>query len=135
MNYGLNVLEVMEYQSLELFGRHDQIFLIPSRYLSNFQTLPFEYIGMPLGRKIGEEFEPSPEFISRFGHHFSKGLIQIAEIEVPQWIAGRDIRHPDSPLNPNGQYLLVTDPAGRNLGLGKLLPKRLRNMLPRQSIG
>jgi NOL1/NOP2/fmu family ribosome biogenesis protein len=30
---------------------------------------------------------------------------------------------------------LVTDPAGRNLGLGKLLPKRLRNMLPRQSIG
>lgn len=135
VNYDFNVLQVLELEKLELFSRHDQILLIPSRYLSDFQTLPFEYIGMPIGRKIGEDLEPSPEFISRFGHQFSKGIIQIAEAEIPQWIAGRDIRHPDSPLKPNGQYLLVTDPAGRNLGLGKLLPKRLRNMLPRQSIG
>ena len=134
-NYGFGLLEALEMQNLELFNRHDQIFLIPSRYIRDFQTLPFEYIGMPIGRKIGEDLEPSPEFISRFGHYFSKGIIQIAEADVQQWIAGRDIRHPDSPLKPNGQYLLVTDPAGRNLGLGKLLPKRLRNMLPRQSIG
>ena len=135
VNYGLYVSEVLEYQGLDLFGRHDQTFLIPSRYLSGFQTLPFEHIGMPLGRKIGEDFEPSAEFVSRFGHHFVQGIIQIAEADVPQWIAGRDIRHPDSSLKPDGQYLLVTDPAGRNLGLGKLHPKRLRNMLPRQSIG
>ena len=134
-NYGLDISEILSMEELELFSRHDQIFLIPSRYLSEFQTLPYEYIGMPVGRIIGEELEPSSEFISRFGHLFTHGMIQITEADVPQWIAGRDIRHPNSPLKANGQYLLVTDPAGRNLGLGKLLPKRLRNMLPRQSIG
>jgi 16S rRNA (cytosine1407-C5)-methyltransferase len=134
-NYGLNLREVMDVENLELFSRHDQIFLIPSRYLDDFQTLPFEYIGMPVGKQIGEDLEPSPEFVSRFGHHFTTGIIQIGETEVPQWIVGRDIRHPDTLLKQNGRYLLVTDPAGRNLGLGKLLPKRLRNMLPRQSIG
>ena len=129
--YRLNMPEVMDLENLELFSRHEQIFLIPSRYLSDFHTLPFEYIGMPVGKIISEELEPFPEFISRFGHYFSKGIIQITEAEIPQWIASRDIRHPNSPLKPNGQYLLVTDPAGRNLGLGKLLPKRLRNMLKR----
>jgi NOL1/NOP2/fmu family ribosome biogenesis protein len=127
--------EITEAEDLEVCDRHDQVFLIPSRYLQDFQTLPFEYIGLPIGRKIGEDIEPSPEFISRFGHRFSQGTIQITESDVPQWIAGRDIRHPNTSLKPNGQYLLVKDPDGRNLGLGKLLPKRLRNMLPRQAIG
>jgi NOL1/NOP2/fmu family ribosome biogenesis protein len=47
------------------------------------------------------------------------------------WISGRDIRHPQNEQAPKGQYLLVNDQDERNLGLGKLLPKRLRNMLPR----
>jgi 16S rRNA (cytosine1407-C5)-methyltransferase len=134
-NYGIELREITEAEDLEVCDRHDQVFLIPSRYLQDFQTLPFEYIGLPIGRKIGEDIEPSPEFISRFGHRFSQGTIQITESDVPQWIAGRDIRHPNTSLKPNGQYLLVKDPDGRNLGLGKLLPKRLRNMLSRQAIG
>lgn len=133
--YGLDLADIVKNQSLELFSRFDQIFLLPSRYLHEFQTLPFEYIGLPIGRKTGESLEPAPEFISRFGHLFTQGIIQINESDIPQWIAGRDIRHPDSSLKPVGQYLLVRDPSGRNLGLGKLLPKRLRNMLPRQAIG
>jgi len=130
-NYGLGMQEILSNDRLSLFKRYDQIFLIPKRYLSHFMTLPYAYIGMSVGRWLGNEFEPSHEFVSRFGHQFTWGKIQIEDKNVEQWIAGRDIRHPESDFEPAGQYLLVTDQSGRNLGMGKLLPKRLRNMLPR----
>lgn len=132
--YGFNLSEIMNDLSLELYQRYDQLFLLPSFYLHYFNSLPYEYIGMPLGFWIEEQLQPSHEFISRFGLRFTHGTIQINHHEVNQWIDGRDIRHPDTDLIPSGQYLLVKDREGRNLGMGKLLPKRLRNMLPRQLI-
>ena len=86
---------------------------------------------MPLGKWVHDRFEPSAEFISRFGHHFTRGWVTIDDDQLDQWIAGRDIRYPQIENTPQGQYVLVRDRLQRNLGLGKLLPKRLRNMLPR----
>ena len=133
-NYGFDIRNTLDSYDHELFNYHNNIFLIPLRYLEHFSTLPFAYLGMTLGRWMGDSFEPSHEFISRFGHEFSRGRIQIHQGAVAQWVAGRDIRYPTTNLPAKGQYLLVTDQDGRNLGMGKLLPKRLRNMLPRQSI-
>lgn len=133
-NYDLKLSGILSKYKLELFSRFDQLFLIPQAYIENFVSLPYAYIGMPLGKWNDKDFEPSHPFISRFGSFFKSGKIKISEEYVDQWIAGRDIRHPDTALLPHGQYLLVTDPLGRNLGLGRLLPKRLRNLLPRQSI-
>jgi len=130
-NYGLNLKDILTEFNLSLYDRFQQLFLIPNRYLNQFSGLPYEYIGMQLGRWEGEELEPSHEFISRFGGRFTRGKICIPEKKTDQWITGRDIRGTQTDLTPEGQYLLVTDPMGRNLGLGKLLPKRLRNMLPR----
>ncbi len=133
-NYGISIEEVVSRFSLDLYQRYDQLFLIPTRYLSQFITLPYESIGLPLGRWLEDRFAPSHEFISRFGHQFTRGKIQINDQKVTSWIAGRDIRHPETNLVPAGQYLLITDNTDRNLGMGKLLPKRLRNMLPRGSV-
>jgi 16S rRNA (cytosine1407-C5)-methyltransferase len=130
-NYGLDINVILSDFNFCLYERHDLIFLIPQRYMDYFRQLPYEWIGMPIGQLTADDFQPSPAFISRFGHQFTRGKIIISEDTVPQWIAGRDIRYPETAHSPKGQYLLVTDPAGRNLGLGKLLPKRLRNMLPR----
>lgn len=129
--FGLSLKSVLEQFNLQPCQRNQQLFLIPAAYLDRFQELPYEYIGMPLGKWINERFEPSAEFISRFGRVFTRGVIMIAPEQVDQWIAGRDIRNPQIKDSPQGQYVLVTDLDGRNLGLGKLLPKRLRNMLPR----
>jgi 16S rRNA (cytosine1407-C5)-methyltransferase len=125
--------QLQEYQ-MDLFMRYDQIFLIPRMYLQKFVSLPFIYLGMPVGKWINDQLEPSHTFISRFGHLFQKGKIIIEDDLVDQWIAGRDIRNPDISSIPYGHYGLVIDQGGRNLGLGKLLPKRLRNLLPRRSI-
>jgi len=130
-SYGMSLKRVLDQFSLILYKRQGQLFLIPTRYLDQFITLPYAYIGLPLGRWIDDTFEPSHEFISRFGHMFSKGLIKIGNQDITSWTGGRDIRYPDTDLIPRGQYLLVTDQSNRNLGMGKLLPKRLRNMLPR----
>jgi len=130
-NYGLDLTCVLEEHELEIYQRFDQLFLIPQRYLEHFIDLPYAYIGMPLGQWLGEELNPSHPFVSRFGDQFNRGKIQINESDVSLWTSGRDIRNPDTNLTPKGQYFLVTDSEGRNLGMGKLLPKRLRNMLPR----
>jgi len=133
-NYGLDLDVNLKKYSLEVYQRFDQIFLIPQQYLTHFIHLPYNYIGMPLGQWVTEELIPSHTFISRFGRQFTRGKIVINSDDVPLWTAGRDLRHPETNLTPKGQYLLVTDLEGRNLGLGKLLPKRLRNMLPRSLI-
>lgn len=130
-HFAWNFAQVLLDNHLELYQRHDTLFMIPTSYLRHFNSLPYEMIGMPLGRWVGSRIEPTPEFISRFGHYFTQGKIQIDDATVSQWMDGRDIRHPGTHLSPKGQYLLVTDSADRNLGLGKLHPKRLRNMLPR----
>ncbi|MBW6467142.1 MAG: hypothetical protein K0B06_11605 [Brevefilum sp.] len=133
-DFGIDLGEISETLQVELYTRHAGLFLIPTAYLDNFINLPFEFIGMGLGQWISGQLQPSHAFISRFGGQFNRGTIKIQADQVEQWIAGRDIRNPETHLAPQGQYLLVVDQAGRNLGLGKLLPKRLRNMLPKTAI-
>lgn len=133
-NFGIDIFEISEGYHLEWFNRNEQFHLIPQTYLNKFSELPFAYIGIPLGSWNGAEFELSHPFISRFGHTFSRGKIIIKDELVNQWIAGRDIRYPKTDFPKQGQYLLVNDRSGRNLGLGKLLPKRLRNLLPRPMV-
>ena len=133
-NYGFNIQALLDDFRLHLFTRYEEVYLIPEAYLEHFNTLPFEFIGMSIGLWRGGKFQPSIEFISRFGGFFTTGMIKIEDDQVQAWSAGRDIRNPQTGLIPSGQYLLVVDSSGRNLGLGKLLPKRLRNMLPRVSI-
>ena len=130
-DYGFNLLQILTDGDLKLFTRFEDIFLIPKVYLLKFPLLPFEYLGMHLGQTINKKFQPSSEFISRFGHTFTTGTIKLDHGQVQQWIQGHDIRQPETDLEPQGQYLLVIDEENRNLGLGKLLVKRLRNMLPR----
>ncbi len=132
--YGLSLEEIMATLRLQLFLRHEGLFFIPEAYLERFASLPFEFIGMQIGQWDGDSFQPDHEFVSRFGHCFTSGKIQIADDQVSQWIAGRDIRNPKVGLKPQGQFLLVADGDGRNLGMGKLLPKRLRNLLPRKRV-
>jgi len=129
-NFGFELESTISAFNLNLFFRHENIFLIPTIYYQRFNTLPFEYIGMRIGQWINEKFHPSHEFVSRFGHEFTRGKIKLNSAQIPQWLDGRDIRNPQVDLRRLGQYFLVSDEIGRNLSAGKLLPKRLRNLLP-----
>jgi len=130
----LDLEQILENLDVLIYQRYEQFFLIPKPYLEQFSKLPYEYIGMPLGTWQNDTFAPSHLFVSRFGHQFTQGMIVLDDQHTKLWITGRDIRQPKTDLVPQGQFLLVKDLAGRNLGLGKLLPKRLRNLLPRYLI-
>jgi len=132
--YGFDLEAVFEKYEVLPYRRFEQYFLIPRRYIENFSTLPYAYIGMPLGSWQDDVFQPSHTFVSRFGSQFTFGTIVLEDDKIQQWVKGRDIRYPDTDLTPKGQFLLVKDEDNRNLGLGKLLPKRLRNLLPRYLI-
>ena len=132
--YGFNLQAFLQDSQARLFTRHANVFLIPGAYLEQFSTLPFEYIGMPLGQWLGDTLQPTHEFFSRFGCFFTTGKIRIEDNQVDTWTAGRDIRYPSTDRTPSGQFLLVEDEDGRNLGMGKLLERRLRNMLPRSQV-
>jgi 16S rRNA (cytosine1407-C5)-methyltransferase len=132
--FGFDLEAVYDTHKVLPYQRFEHYFLIPRRYIEEFTTFPFAYIGMPLGSWQGDAFSPSHTFVSRFGGQFTQGTIALEDDKVQQWIMGRDIRYPDTDLPPQGQFLLVKDKDNRNLGLGKLLPKRLRNLLPRYLI-
>lgn len=127
--YGFEMDNILTNFDLALYKRYESLFLVPETYLYHFSDLPFAHIGMAIGKLKDDQFQPSHEFASRFGHFFTSGKIILKDEDVSQWISGRDIRNPHTNLNPQGQYLLVNDHLKRNLGIGKLLPGRLRNML------
>jgi 16S rRNA (cytosine1407-C5)-methyltransferase len=129
--FGFDLEKVLSQYQARLMVRKDKYFLIPRIYLERFRTLPFEMIGLQLGEWTDNYFQPDHAFISRFGHCFTQGIISISDADSKIWVEGRDLRHPQNDIPAKGQYLLVKDSSGRILGLGKLLPKRLRNLLPK----
>jgi NOL1/NOP2/fmu family ribosome biogenesis protein len=73
---------------------------------------------------------PSHEFVSRFGDLFTENIYILDNEHYDAWIRGEDIRGIAGPSVHIGKILVVRDANGRNLGRGKILTNRLKNMLP-----
>jgi len=114
--------------------KEDGIQLLPSAYSNYFSSLPYNIIGMPLGRFIREEFEISVEFVLRFGVEFTRNVWQIPEDLVDQCMKGFDIRGIDPPVIKLGTVIAIRDEEGNNLGAAKYSSKRLRNLLPNRHV-
>jgi NOL1/NOP2/fmu family ribosome biogenesis protein len=85
---------------------------------------------MKLDKYSGSQFVLSHEFISRFGSKFLNGLLAIEDDYINQWLSDRDIRHFKSVDFPYGSVVVIRDLGSRILGGGKILPDRIRNLLP-----
>ncbi|MCJ7695499.1 MAG: hypothetical protein MUO40_08735, partial [Anaerolineaceae bacterium] len=133
-NFGFSISDLLECQKVRLYRRKDLIFTIPSTYLESFQSLPYHTLGMRIGKQIGKEFIPSQEFVSRFGYGFTQGIYEIPSDLVMQWMSGQDLRGLSISNYRNRQIVLIKDPLSRNLGCGRLLPNRIRNLLPMRTI-
>jgi 16S rRNA (cytosine1407-C5)-methyltransferase len=132
--YGLDFENLLKAFNLIPMRRLDTIQLLPQEYLSTFINLPYNSVGMPLGRFIRDQFEVSVEFVLRFGSEFSRNVWQIPEDLVEQWMKGFDVRGVDPAGIETGTVIAIRDAEGNNLGAAKYSSKRMRNMLPNRHL-
>ena len=128
--YGFDFEAVMQDQDLQIVEIREQFYLISNRLAQDFQDLPWSSSGLLLGKSMPNYWQPSHEFVSRFGDQFSKCVMVLEDEYLPAWERGEDMRGYQAASNLRGEVLAVRDGSGRNLGRGKITPDRLKNMLP-----
>lgn len=132
--YGFDFKGLIQDLNLVPMRKVDLIQLFPQAYLDRFANLPYNALGMPLGRFIRDQFEISVEFVLRFGDFFTKNVWQVPEDLADQWLKGFDIRGIDPAGVKPGTVIAIRDDEGNNLGAAKYSSKRLRNLLPNRHI-
>jgi len=128
--YGFDLEALMETQGLVIEEYKDQSILAPLSIEKKFRGLPWITCGIRLGKFNPGGWQPSHTFASRFGDQFTKGIIYLEDSQADTWIKGADIRGFESEGSQRGEVFAIRDRMERNLGLGKTLEKRLRNLLP-----
>ena len=128
--FGFDLAALMEKQGLELFEFHGDVILMPQDLKIRLPGLHFLSTGMLLGSQTDKGWMLSHEFTTRFGSQFTHSVVVLDEDSLPEWERGADIRGLDANKELIGRMVVVRDASGRNLGRGKLLANRLRNLLP-----
>jgi len=132
--YGFDIEEPLHDHQLTLRRRDSRVYAIPELYLSSFESLPCVSLGMMIGQYSDAGFTPSHELVSRFWPRFSLQRLQVDSDQARVWLDGRDLRGLRTPVGVLGSVVLVEDERHRFLGRGKILDKRIRNLLPRRLI-
>jgi len=128
--YGFDLKNIFDDQSLAYWKHKENIYLIPSRLAVQFPELPVHSMGMSAGKYIPKGWRPSHEFVSRFGDMFTENIYILGNEYHEAWFRGEDIRGINKPEGLIGRIFVIRDANARNLGRGKMLSNRLRNMLP-----
>jgi 16S rRNA (cytosine1407-C5)-methyltransferase len=129
-HYGFDLEKVLDKSFLEVVTGKNQYYLVPGALRDNYKNLPVLYSGLPLGKPLSDQLLISHEFISRFGDQFTNGMLLLEDEFILAWVHREDIRGYKAKNFPLGKIYAVRDRHGRNLGRGKLLEGRLKNMLP-----
>jgi 16S rRNA (cytosine1407-C5)-methyltransferase len=132
-DYGFDLKAMIERQALVLWECGGSIYAIPELFLARFADLPCVSTGMQVGERSAGGFVPSHELVSRFGAQFTGRRLTLADDQVAVWLGGRDLRGVQTTY-ALGEIILLEDARGRFLGLGKVLSKRIRNLLPRRLV-
>lgn len=132
--YAFDLPAVLDAHALSLWRRGRLVYAVPQLYLARFSGLPVQALGLPLGETLPEGFSPSHPWVTRFSDGFLQGRYPLAEEHLDAWLRGEDIRSRPLPGYPPGKVVIVTDGQGRMLGRGRVLPDRLKNLLPRRSV-
>ena len=132
-SFGFDLEAVVEQQSLTLWAHDGSAYAIPQQFVSRFADLPCVATGMRLGEWDQKSLAPSHELVARFSAGFTGRRLTLSDEQGEVWLAGREIRGLATGFSA-GTVVLLEDERNRFLGLGKVLPNRIRNLLPRRLI-
>ncbi len=128
--FGFDLEAVVEHQALALWKQRERIFALPELYLSLLANLPAVTAGMLIAERKGGKLIPSHELVSRFADRFTAGRLTISVQDGERWLMGHELQR----RNMQAGVVLVQDERGRQLGRGKVVGKRIRNLLPRRLV-
>lgn len=123
-------IEPQIFEAFEIHQRENQLFLVPMAYLQHFQTLPYNTLGLVLGKMIKNTLEPSFEFVMRYGSYFRRNTWLIPSDYQKTWLQGHDLRGLNLPPNCSPGIIAVKNENNVLIGAGKWSAQRLRNLLP-----
>jgi 16S rRNA (cytosine1407-C5)-methyltransferase len=132
-DFGFDLETVLERQALTLLRREALVYAVPELFLARFGDWPCMAMGLLVGEGSERDFVPSHELVTRFGAQFVGRRLRIRGEQVRTWLEGRDLRGLVCAY-PARAVVLLEDERGRFLGRGKVLGKRIRNLLPKRLI-
>lgn len=131
---GLDFAGLFTELGLDVYARQGLIYLIPQIWMRHFATLPYYSIGVAIVKQIKDTFEPTIELINRWNHLIKVRNWQIPEEMTSAWLRGSDLRGSHFDGAPDRGVVIVRDVEGRYLGAGKVIPGRIRNLLPNRNL-
>jgi len=133
-DFGFDMLPFLDDQELEIMQSGRKIMLMPRSILEFRDVLNIRYAGMMLAERVGDSFEISHEFVSRFGGLFNKGVFILPREMNKAWLRGEDLQKIGLSDLLMGRIFAIQDEEGRNFGRGRVTSDRLKNLLPRRMV-
>ncbi|MBN2257319.1 MAG: NOL1/NOP2/sun family putative RNA methylase [Anaerolineaceae bacterium] len=132
--YGFNLTAVVERQRLTFWKRDQRIQAIPEIFLTRFADFPVISAGLEVGRLIAGNLQPSHEWAARFNRQFNSGQLILPAEQTDNWMKGNDVQLSIPGGNHQGRVLCLINEDGQFLGRCKVLPGRIKNLLPRRLV-
>lgn len=133
-NYGYNLEDTLATYNLVVIQTGRELHAVPRWVLSESNYLAFQNAGLPLAESTPDGYQPAHDWMTRFEKAFTVPRVSIPAEQVSAWLRGSDLQEIPAGSFSARQVVLAEDEDGRYLGLAKILPHRLRNLLPRNVV-
>ncbi len=130
-NYGCVLNRILEEQNLTLVSFKQSIYAIPILFETAFSGLPISSCGLRVGDYSEPGFEPSLEWITRFGNQITNGIFPMNADMSTHWGRGEDLPIEAGQSELKGTILVLTNPDNRVVGTGRVSNLGIKNLLPR----
>jgi 16S rRNA (cytosine1407-C5)-methyltransferase len=132
--YGFDLEATLAARGLALWRRDEQIHALPDYAKDRWERMPFVAAGMLMAMEERGELIVSHECASRFAADFQANRLTVGVEEGERWLRGQELRGIETGEIARGAVVLVEDEWGRFLGRGKVIGRRVRNLLPRRLV-
>jgi 16S rRNA (cytosine1407-C5)-methyltransferase len=129
--YGFDLSSLLDEYDLSLSGFRESVYAIPRQLSSTFAGLPVQSCGLRVGDRSETGFEPSLEWVTRFGNKITTNRLALTPEWLKHWERGEDLPLEESQGADKGTILIITTPNGRVAGTGRVTSRGIKNLLPR----
>lgn len=130
--FGFNLAGYLFSYNVTLVRHLNQVHLFPHLLLERFSGLPVQSGGLLLGEQTLDGFQPSFNWISRFGSCCNRNRISMDPETSSKWIRGENLPLESFTELDSGVYQIMLDESNNGLGCGKVTRDSIKNLLPRR---